>query len=457
MNNSFSCELLINNEINSNNFTKLGITEQSQGKDYKYNTTFFLEYFFELQQNLKLVVHINDSYKAENTFTLGNLMGSRNNTYTVTVGNSTVTLQGRKVQNDRTNVKFGISNSGLNKNFRSCFFVLSNCNDNVTWRKVYKSEERGINSSFDQLEIESSALCLGDFDKLIRIEFYDADTHQVIDKGAFSVNKYIDCRSLTLESGSVLPTICETCKTVEFVDYLQMGLQISLVVGVDFTLSNGDPYTSSSLHYINGQYPNDYEMSMRQCGSIIAYYDYDQRFPLLGFGGIPVGKSNVEHVFPLNNDYNGSPEVGSIDEMIKVYKEAVMRTKLHGPTNFAPLIRNTSRICEKALPNSYYVLLILTDGVITDKDETISAIIEASKLNLSIVIIGVGKANFSDMETLDGDEIPLSNSNGMVLRDIVQFVEFNKFKNNPQKLSEEVLKEIPRQVEDFYRGTRFSN
>lgn len=453
---SYTCELFMNNDVSQNKFNKVGVTEPSQGKEYKYNTTFFLEYFFELQQNLRLVISQNGSFKEEKLFTLGNLMGSRNNTYNATVGDSTFSLQGKKVQNDRINVRFGISNSGLNKKFKHCFFILSNCNDNVTWRKVYKSEEREENAKYDPLEIESSALCLGDLNKKIQIEFYDADTYQIIDKGTFHVNEYIDSRSLTLESGSVLPTMCETVKTVEFVDYLQMGLQVSLVVGVDFTLSNGEPSNPGSLHYINGNVPNEYEMSIRQCGSIVAYYDYDHKFPLLGFGGIPQGKQNVEHVFPLNNDYTGSPEVGSIEEMISVYKNAVLRTTLHGPTNFAPLIRNTSRICSNTGTNSYYILLILTDGVITDKDETISAIIEASRINLSIIIIGVGKANFNDMETLDGDEIPLSNSKGMVLRDIVQFVEFNKYRNNPQKLAEEVLKEIPKQVEDFYRGNRFN-
>jgi len=55
------------------------------------------------------------------------------------------------------------------------------------------------------------------------------------------------------------------------------------------------------------------------------------------------------------------------------------------------------------------------------------------------------------MEQLDGDDIPLSNSQGKVRsRDIVQFVKFNSFKTNILKLSEEVLKEVPNQVEEYY-------
>lgn len=38
-------------------------------------------------------------------------------------------------------------------------------------------------------------------------------------------------------------------------------------------------------------------------------------------------------------------------------------------------------------------------------------------------------------------------------RDLVQFVQFNKFEGNANKLAEEVLQEIPRQVEEYYRLT----
>jgi len=37
-----------------------------------------------------------------------------------------------------------------------------------------------------------------------------------------------------------------------------------------------------------------------------------------------------------------------------------------------------------------------------------------------------------------------------VKRDIVQFVEFRKYEGDAIKLSEQVLEEIPRQVQDYY-------
>ena len=53
----------------------------------------------------------------------------------------------------------------------------------------------------------------------------------------------------------------------------------------------------------------------------------------------------------------------------------------------------------------------------------------------------------------DGDETKLSSSTGRICqRDIVQFVPYAKFRNNVDELTQQVLKEVPYQNEDFYRG-----
>lgn len=83
------------------------------------------------------------------------------------------------------------------------------------------------------------------------------------------------------------------------------------------------------------------------------------------------------------------------------------------------------------------MLLIITDGVITDLDETRHAIVNASKLPMSIIIVGVGGADFSAMEFLDGDGGNLRSPSGEVaIRDIVQFVPFRQFQNVSTVLSD---------------------
>lgn len=78
----------------------------------------------------------------------------------------------------------------------------------------------------------------------------------------------------------------------------------------------------------------------------------------------------------------------------------------------------------------YFILLIITDGEITDLDQTRQAIVNASNLPVSIIIVGVGEANFKAMEFLDGDSGVLKSVTGEPAAwDIVQFVSFQQFKN----------------------------
>lgn len=86
----------------------------------------------------------------------------------------------------------------------------------------------------------------------------------------------------------------------------------------------------------------------------------------------------------------------------------------------------------------YFILLIITDGVISDMEETRHAVVQASKLPMSIIIVGVGNADFAAMEFLDGDSRRLRSYTGEeAARDIVQFVPFREFRNVSGSLGQE--------------------
>jgi len=82
-------------------------------------------------------------------------------------------------------------------------------------------------------------------------------------------------------------------------------------------------------------------------------------------------------------------------------------------------------------------------------EQTIDKIIQAANLPLSIIIVGVGNANFDAMTKLDGDN-GLYGSNGVkAARDIVQFVPFRDVKLNGDLLAKELLAELPGQVVQY--------
>jgi len=93
---------------------------------------------------------------------------------------------------------------------------------------------------------------------------------------------------------------------------------------------------------------------------------------------------------------------------------------------------------------SYTILLILTAGNVEDVQETKQHLISASKEPLSVVILGIGDADFSGMEFLDSFDVQTEAG-----RDITKFVEFNDYKSY-NALTEAVLDEIPDQLVDYY-------
>lgn len=145
------------------------------------------------------------------------------------------------------------------------------------------------------------------------------------------------------------------------------------------------------------------------------------------------------------------------------YKGCISRIQLYGPTNFAPTIHHVAQIARQFTDGSqYFILLIITDGIITDMPQTKKAIVDASTLPLSIIIVGVGNADFDAMDELDGDTVRLTAPDGrMAARDIVQFVPFRNFLRpgiNSQlsrlHLAKEVLAEIPDQFLGYMKTNR---
>ena len=87
--------------------------------------------------------------------------------------------------------------------------------------------------------------------------------------------------------------------------------------------------------------------------------------------------------------------------------------------------------------------------------KTKEIIVNLSREACSIIIIGVGNADFDAMEELDGDGGLLRDNMGRACeRDIVQFVEFRECIKRGN-LAEEVLREVPDQVCQHYEKINF--
>lgn len=188
-------------------------------------------------------------------------------------------------------------------------------------------------------------------------------------------------------------------------------------------------------------------------------------FFLAGFGAKLPPTGDVSHQFPLNSNPT-HPYCSSIDEIIVQYRNALKKVQLYGPTNFSPVINNTIEIAKQFQDGKhYFVLLIITDGIISDMQPTIHAIINASKLPISIIIVGVGNTDFEAMDELDADDTRLNVDGRFAERDIVQFVPLNQFLTGSGQaqfirsqadLAKAVLAEVPDQMIGFMKSKGYT-
>ena len=134
---------------------------------------------------------------------------------------------------------------------------------------------------------------------------------------------------------------------------------------MDFTASNGNPQIPASLHYFNPNVENQYATAIRAVGEIIQDYDSDKQFPALGFGARIPPNFEVSHEFFLNGR-SDTPFCSGVEGILAAYRHSLGTVQLYGPTNFAPVINHVANFATAHQDGkNYFVLLIITDGIIT--------------------------------------------------------------------------------------------
>jgi hypothetical protein len=340
------------------------------------------------------------------------------------------------------------------------FFVIYKSTEGGRYVPVFQSE---VNKKmrFRVFQVPMQILCNADPDRPLRVSFFDYRST----KAAVLIGNHDTTFGRLSESiGQRLDLVDAKNNKVgqfrvdrmmiqqkfSFFDFLRGGLQINLITAIDFTASNRDPRDPNSLHFLSADGINQYEKCIRAVGEVLCPYDSDQNFPVFGFGARVGGV--VNHCFPLTfNPQN--PNVQGLNGILGAYRHALTQVQLSGPTLFAGIIKAASQIAVASYQQArtYTILLIITDGIINDMPDTKDAIVEAGRIPLSIIIVGVGNANFSAMDELDADDVPLVSRAGKRMeRDLVQFVPFNQFANmHYSALAQAVLEEVPTQLVEW--------
>ncbi|KAJ3611396.1 hypothetical protein NHX12_021411 [Muraenolepis orangiensis] len=441
----------------------------------RFSKRFLMDYYFETRQRLKFCVFDIDNdvsdlgdhdFLGELELTLGQIVSCRRMTRPLFLrdgrpaGGGTITICAEEMVDNRV-THFEVSARKLDRKF-------------LWWSdpflEFYKQTEAGW-----QLSYRTESLCGGDLEKPIKVDCWDHHvngSHSLIGTLVTSLSSMQAGTALSpaefecinrrksekkrgyKNSGVVCIRRCEVVKEFTFLDYIIGGCQLNFTIAIDFTASNGDPQTPQSLHFIDPRGYNEYLAAIWAVGSVIQDYDSTRTFPAFGFGAIVPPSREVSHEFPLNFNPE-DPFCNGIEGVVSAYQQCLPRVKLYGPTSFSPIIHHVASFARQAMEQNnasqYFILLMITDGVITDMDQTVSAIVQASRLPMSIIIVGVGQEDFGAMEFLDSDDKVLCSPGGqLAFRDIVQFVPFRTFKANSVALAQSVLAELPDQLAHFF-------
>lgn len=477
---------------------EVGRTENIENcHDPKFTKTFVIDYFFEEVQKVKVQVYDIDNKSPQ--LTDDDFLGEINcNLATIVsrnplveplkkknghpMGGSMITIRSEEMKEGGEIAHMTFNAKKLdNKDFlgkSDPYIEIQKQNPDGSWQVTHRTEviKDTLNPSWRPFSIPVHSLCSGDHTKEIKFDVYDWDkdgSHDFI--GGFRttvkdmmgaskqevtfpcINPKKQSKKKYENSGVMHLTHFELKKPMTFLDYIYGGMQINFTVGIDFTASNGNPRSNTSLHFIDMNRPNEYVQAIHAVGNICQDYDSDKLFPALGFGAkLPNGEVSFEFAVNFNPS---NPYCAGIDGVIQAYQNCIQNVELYGPTNVAPIIHHVARFAAQSQTEEstkgagqYYVLLLLTDGALSDMPQTIQAIVDATSLPMSVIIVGVGQADFSNMELLDGDNGTLRAPNGQESkRDIVQFVPFRRFKTaSAEELAKQVLAEVPHQVVQYF-------
>uniref|UniRef100_A0A8C2X6U1 Copine family member 9 n=1 Tax=Cyclopterus lumpus TaxID=8103 RepID=A0A8C2X6U1_CYCLU len=430
---------------------------------------FVLDFFFEEKQNLRFDVYNVDSrscniskhdFLGQTFCTLGEIIGS-------TAGRLERTLSGipgkkcgviifaaEELSNCRDIATMQLCANKLDKKDffgkSDPFLVFYRSNEDGTFTICHKTEvvKNTLNPVWQPFTIPVRALCNGDYDRTVKVDVFDWDrdgSHDFIGEFTTSYRE--------LSRGQNQFNVYEVRR-----DMLVVCCFSLLVLPFSFRIQ-GNPSQPTSLHYMSPYQMNAYAMALKAVGEIIQDYDSDKLFPAYGFGAKLPPDGKISHGFPLSGDAE-NPNCVGIEGVLEAYFQSLRTVQLYGPTNFAPVINKVANCAAEITDGSqYFVLLMITDGVISDMVQTKEAVVNAAGLPLSIIIVGVGPAEFDAMEELDGDEVRVSSRGRLAERDIVQFVPFRDYIDRSgnqvlsmARLAKDVLAEIPDQLLSFMKS-----
>ena len=160
-------------------------------------------------------------------------------------------------------------------------------------------------------------------------------------------------------------------------------------------------------------------------------------------------------MFPLGN--TDATDV-TIDNIITLYENNINKatTALSSDTvniNICEVIETIIQAAKRETNiNSYSVILIILNrDIVVDVKQLKNIIVQLADHPVSLIMVGLGNERYKDVMILDNEEFPVYDTKGdKVKREMFQFKGSNNSKEALKEMCDEILQEIPRQIEEYF-------
>ncbi|XP_038255033.1 copine-8 isoform X5 [Dermochelys coriacea] len=383
---------------------------------------FIMDYFFEERENLRFDLYDVDSkspnlskhdFLGQVFCTLGEIVGSQGSRLEKAIAGipgkkcGTIILTAEELNCCRDSVLMQFCANKLDKKDffgkSDPFLVFYRSNEDGSFTISHKTEvvKNTLNPVWQAFKISVRALCNGDYDRTIKIEVYDWDrdgSHDFI--GEFTTSYRELSRG---QSQFNVYEVINPKKKGKKKKYINSGTVTLLSFLIETEVS--------FLDYIKGGTQINFTVAIDFTAS----------------NGNPAQPTSLHYMNPYQLNAYGMA-LKAVGEIIQDYDS------------------------DKMFPALGFGAKLPPDGRVSHEFAL------ASKLPMSIIIVGVGPAEFDAMEELDGDVVRISSRGKYAERDIVQFVPFRDYIDRSgnyilsmARLAKDVLAEIPDQFLSYMR------
>jgi len=329
---------------------------------------------------------------------------------------------------------------------------------------VYESNtlEEAKNPRWPAFRMKSSNLIKSNIKSPVKVKilYYENNLERLFGEVLITFDQVLNCTTSFPIYDKVkhknIGSVRVKCQTLEKIACNKESAseeKLNVLIGIDFSDSQKRIEKAQSTHFKTSEDDlTQYQAGLNGLFNLLYNLNGSQGIPMYGFGGIKASsssksrKDNEIACFPLNGN-SSDPKIQSLDGAIEAYNQNILNN-LGGQSNLSEIIQKAISIAAyNQLQDSkeYVVLVLLTDGVIHDIENTLNSLIEAANVPLSVIMIGMGDGDFESFENLDS-QLGLFET---ARRDYVSFIVYRDYEEDLNKLKNKLVQEIPEQILEY--------